>query len=108
MVYSTDRSKAVICIKGSFLFWKRIFAGVSQGSILGPLLFLFLIFINDIVNNIGTNIRLFADNTNLYHIIEDPLLTVLYLNLDLSKIFAWAKQWLVDFHPQKNRISNHK
>ena len=39
----------------------------------------FLIFINDIANNIGTNIRtniqLFADDTSLYNIVEDPLLT---------------------------------
>lgn len=96
--YLQDRIQRV-CVKGSLSSWKKIFAGVPQGSILGPLLF--LIFINDIVNNIGTNIRLFADDTSLYHIVEDPLLAAIILNSALSNIFSWAKQWLVDFHPQK-------
>ena len=43
--------------------WKKINAGVPQGSILGPLLF--ITFINDIVNDINSYIRLFVDNTSV-------------------------------------------
>lgn len=77
--------------------WTNIRAGVLQGSILGPLLF--LVFINDIVNDIGFNIRLFADDTNLYIIVNNPLRSAELLNADLEKISLWANTWLVTFNP---------
>ena len=79
--------------------WKFITAGVPQGSILGPTLF--LIYINDIVKDLRCNIRLFADDTSLYVIVENPVTAALQLNTDLSLIYKWAKTWLVDFHPNK-------
>ena len=45
--------------------WNFIRADVPQGSVLGPLLF--LLFINDIVNDIGSSIRLFADDTSVHN-----------------------------------------
>ena len=53
--------------------WTFIKAGVHQGSISGPLLF--LLFINDIMNKIHANIQLFADKSSLNLIVKNPDVT---------------------------------
>ena len=68
----------------NFQKWVEVLAGVSQGSILGPLLF--LIFINDIANRIGGSIRLFANDTSLYIIVHLPEDAARILNADLQTI----------------------
>ena len=52
-------------------------------SILGPLLF--LVCINDIVEEIGSHIRLFAIDTSLFIIVHDPATSAACLNTDLEK-----------------------
>ena len=100
MSYLTDRKQRVI-INGQHSNWAQIHAGVPQGSILGPLLF--IIYIDDIIENIESNIFLFADDTSLLESITDPLLSFAKLNRDLSKLNEWAKQWLVTFNPLKTK-----
>ena len=94
-----DERKQRVVIPGAKSDWTFIQAGEPQGSILGPLLF--LIFINDIVTEIGSNIRLFADDTSLYIIVEHPDTAALCLNNDLQTITDWAHKWLVTFNPLK-------
>ena len=59
----------------------------------------FFIFINDIVTDVGCNIRLFADDTSLYIIVVD--VAARCINFDLDIIFDWACKWLVKFSPPK-------
>ena len=96
--YLTNRRQRVV-IKGQASKWAYILAGVPQGSILGPLLF--LIYIDDIINDIESNILLFADDTSLLEAISDPLLSYEKLNRDLTRLYLWSNQWLVTFNPTK-------
>ena len=94
--YLSGRRQRVV-LPGSFSEWVYIKAGVPQGSILGPLLF--LLYINDIVKNIGSNIRLFADDTSLFIIVDNPTTAALCLNSDLEKLSRWAAIWKLDGRP---------
>ena len=94
-----DNRQQCVLIEGHKSNWVQIKAGVPQGSILGPLLF--LVYINDITTDIRSNIKLFADDTSLNVIVEDPIVAAQTLNSDLNTINEWAKTWLVDFNPKK-------
>ena len=53
-------------LNGKSSDWKRITAGVPQGSVLGPLPF--LIYINDLADNIMSDVKLFADDTSVFDV----------------------------------------
>lgn len=97
--YLSNRRQRVVLsnVKSS---WGNISAGVPQGSILGPLLF--LIFINDIVLNLQSNVNLFADDTSLYLVVENPVTAAQQLQRDIQSISTWADKWLVTFNPSKS------
>ena len=78
--------------EGSKSTWMTTSAGVPQGSVLGP--YLFLLYINDIVEKINTNIRLFADDTSLFTVIENQE-SIQLLNEDLIEIAQWSDDWLI-------------
>ena len=106
--YLSDRKQAVV-IKGKISTYKAVTSGVPQGSVLGPTLF--LIYINDIVDNIKSKVKLFADDTSMYLRLNDGLARTAILNSDIQKILTWSNSWKVDFNPTKTElltISNHR
>ena len=58
---------------------------------------------NDIVDNIESDILIFADDTSLISSGTDPFVTSLQLNRDLEKINSWASRWKVAFNPKKSK-----
>ena len=81
--YLENRNQRV-CLGGIASAWLSVFSGVPQGSILGPILI--LIFINDIVKYIRTNIRLFADDTILYKVVHNTDLAAAEFNIDFESM----------------------
>ena len=79
--YLYNRKQRVV-LNGSCSDYSEIESGVPQGSVLGPLLF--LIFINDLERNIKPNIKFFADDTMLFSVVKDPVISADDLNHDLD------------------------
>ena len=75
-----------------------VVSGVPQGSVLGPLLF--LLFINDLPDEINSQTRLFADDCIVYRPIRSPE-DCTNLQQDLYTFADWETKWGMEFHPQK-------
>ena len=80
--------KQRVVLNGQTSNWASVNAGVPQGSILGPLLF--LIYINDLPDRIKSNVKLFADETSIFSVVNDTNVSCNELNEDLFNINKWA------------------
>ena len=98
--YLNNRKHRVV-LNGSCSDYSEIESGVPQGSVLGPLLF--LIYINDLERNIKSNINFFADDTMLFSIVKDPVISGDDLNHDLDIIHQWVHQWEMEFNPNPTK-----
>ena len=94
--FLSNRKQRVV-INGQKSNWLNINAGVPQGSILGPLLF--LIYVNDLPKNLKSTVKLFADDVSLFSVVHNPITSANELNYDLRKINEWAYNWKMSFNP---------
>lgn len=104
----TDWITAYLTNRTQYVHYKKVdsskllvTSGVPQGSVLGPLLF--LVFINDIADNIDIPLRLFADDCIIYKKIGD-LDDNYKLQKALDEIFKWCTQWQMKLNYDKTAV----
>jgi hypothetical protein len=98
--YLSNR-KQIVVIDGCKSQEKPILAGVPQGSRLGPLLW--ILYINDIIEDLESEVFIFADDTCMFAEGKDAAETAKILNRDLERISTWATKWKVQFNPSKTK-----
>ena len=89
--------KQKLVFNGQVPTWTSVNAGVPRRSIFGPSLF--LIYINDLSDNLSSKVKLFADGTSLFPVIHDINVSSGELNKDLKKIRNWVFQSKMIFNP---------
>ena len=92
-----DRRQKVV-VNGSSSDWCDVISGVPQGSVIAALLF--VIYINDLPENIKSHIFLFADDCKFFRQIATPE-DINVMQADLDKLYEWSQKWLLTFHPEK-------
>ena len=96
--YLSGRFQNVV-LNGQTSSWRL--AWVPQGSILCPLLF--LIYINDLPNELKSNVKFFADVTSLFTIVKDKNESPHVLSNNLLLISKWAFNWRMLFNPDPSK-----
>ena len=90
--------KQRVVVEGEESSWRPVISGVPQRSVLGPILF--LIYINDLENEIWSNILKFADDTKMFRRVESQE-DRHQLQSDLNKLVKWAEKWQMLFNKDK-------
>nr|VZI47896.1 unnamed protein product [Spirometra erinaceieuropaei] len=95
--FLTGRSQTV-CIEASRSTPTPVLSGVPQGSVLGPLLF--LVYINDCVDDLGCSAIMFADDVKLWRSIRSDA-DRYALQDSLNRLNSWSARWLLNFNVDK-------
>ena len=74
---------------------------MPQGLILG--LLFFLIYINDLTDGTSSIVKLFADDTSLFSVVQNKNNSASQFNYDLNKVSDRAYSWKMSFNPDSSK-----
>ena len=95
-----NRTQEVV-VNGSTSAAAPVISGIPQGTVLGPVLF--VIYINDLLDNISSGGLMFADDTKIYRQITSRD-DALQLQNDINKLEEWSKLWQIYFNHEKCHV----
>ena len=64
---------------------------------------MFLIYINDLSEDLESNVKLFAYDTSMFSVVRDPINTLQKLNNNLDKVSLWANKWKMSFNQDPSK-----
>ena len=88
-------------VNGTLSDWVEVTSGVTQGSVLGPVLF--VVFINDLPEVVKSLCSMYADDTKIYRSV-DTVHDCVRLQNDLDNLTAWAEKWQMKFNADKRQV----
>jgi len=90
-----------VCVKCVKSAWEEVWRGIPQSSVLGSLPF--LIYINDLEEEVVSKVFTFADDTKLFRQVSDTV-DALGMQEDLDKLVEWADKWQMQFNVSKSKV----
>ena len=93
-----DTRRQRVVIKDTNSDWGKLTSGIPQGSALGPILF--VLFINDLPDDILSSIVMFADDTKLWSKVNNTEDRV-SLQFYIEKLVTWSNDWQLSFNADK-------
>jgi len=88
-------------VEGCFSEWRSVASGVPHGSVLGPLLF--VVYINDLEENVGDLISTFADDTEIGGV-ADSAEDCQRIQQHIDTLHTWEQKWQVELNPDKCEV----
>ena len=99
--FLSDRTQFVN-VNGACSEPNKVTSGVPQASVLGPTLFVY--YINDLPLNIDCKVKIFADDTKAYNVIDTSEQSRLLLQRNIDTLVEWSETWMMKFNSQKCKI----
>ena len=96
-----DARSQYVCINGVKSSKVGVISGVPQGSVLGPILFLY--YINDMPDHVNCDIKIFADDTKIYSISSSEEMCS-SLQSSLDSLVEWCENWLLSLNSDKCQV----
>ena len=90
-----------VCVHDTVSLWHNVTSSIPQGSVLGPVLF--LLYINDLPDNVTSNVCMFADDTEIYRPMTSHEDTTILQN-DLDCLQSCSAKWLLNFNLHKCKV----
>ena len=88
-------------VAGSFSEWAPVLSGITQGSVLGPVLF--VCYINDLPEAITSIVYMYADDTKIFRQVDKEVDRAALQN-DLDSLSKWAEEWRLRFNVTKCKV----